>query len=127
MVLWRIVVIPFPVVEACTIPYCPIALSCTDKQSSTHDFDEYIKVLPSYLLHNVMQYFLGRAVTIESQVKQKNLQCFWYLPLYLLQLPIATTLFNVIRLHVSVLDSHSNFIHVSDNYVYTLASGMLYD
>ena len=57
--------------------------SCTDKiliahmQSSTHDFGKYIKVLPSYLLHNVVQYFLRCAVAIESQVKQKNLQCFW--------------------------------------------------
>ena len=33
---------------------------------------------------------------------------------HLLQLPIATTSLNVIHLHVSVLGSHSNFMHVSD-------------
>ena len=36
-------------------------------QSSMHDFGKYFKVLPSYLLHNVMQYLLRRVFAIESK------------------------------------------------------------
>ena len=87
-------------------------------------------MLPSCLLHNVMQYFLRRAVATESQIKQKELVVFLVIiPLHLFQLPIATTPLNAIRLHVSVLGSHSNFMYISEYYyyVYSLASGMLYD
>ena len=40
-----------------------------------------------------------------------------------LQLPVAITSLNVIHLHVSVLGSRNNFMHVSDSYTYGLVSG----
>ena len=64
-------------------------------------------------------------VAIESQVKEAL--AVFLVNLHLLQLPIALNIIHAhaMRLHVSVLGSCSNFMHL--RYVHRLASGMLYD
>ena len=63
--------------------------------------------------HNII-IFLETCSYYREPSKTKVPAVFLVITTSLLQLPIVTTSLNVIHLHVSVLGSRSNFMHVSD-------------